>query len=100
MKVNGRIGILVCLVTLAAVVSFAVAMAAAAQRQTEAILQPGRFQLFEGRSKALVKTGPDQGTALDIVEVFKIDSQTGQTWIFRQIAGDDGVVIRWHPIGD
>ena len=54
---------------------------------------PGRYVLFAGQYR-ITASSTDQG-------VFKLDTETGQAWVFATGVTSDGVFVqRWSPISN
>jgi len=60
----------------------------------------GRFQLFQGRYSVTSRRKDNSVAVAPQEGIFKIDTVTGQTWVyFKAIIEDERIISDWEPIG-
>ncbi len=83
---------------IAALVSVALSAAGQAEKYSASAAPGfyGRFQLFQGRHTVNSAGQPFEETA-----VFRIDTQTGKTWVYREgRTKEEKFYSRWEPVSE
>ena len=55
----------------------------------------GRFQFFQSKTPF---TQIDENRTENVSLLFKIDTQTGDAWMFQGSVGKNKTMAQWHPI--
>ena len=59
----------------------------------------GRYQLFQGKHETIFANKAGETSSVKEESLFKIDTESGDTWIFFEIVSNkDGVRRFWVPI--
>lgn len=57
-----------------------------------------RYQLFQGKYETIIAKGNSGGIKQE--SLFRIDTETGKTWVFLEVVQDEKLRRVWIPIED